>query len=167
MSAITNLQLHMPADDYTAAAGGGLRLKGVAGSKITKHKKKRPKQPETEKQSSFTKPDAEASEPNGQDPHDERQDEAMSKRPNGTGDEMDNRVGSVDRSEPRGKTEAELRHDEQRRMRVCSRSPFSLFPTRRLGADVMCVARGTSQARRHQDAQGEGRGIQSLPEQPE
>lgn len=109
----------MPKDDYTSAAGGGLRLKGVSGSKIAKHKKKRPKHPETEKRSPSAKPDAEASE--SQDPiqTDKGQNIALTKISRASEDEFDNHERLEERSEARGKTEAELRHEERRRKRVC------------------------------------------------
>ncbi|MCJ1486556.1 hypothetical protein MMC06_006733 [Schaereria dolodes] len=40
----------MPSSDYTAATGGSLKLKGVAGSKIEKHKKKRKRPKEEERE---------------------------------------------------------------------------------------------------------------------
>ncbi|KAL8917275.1 MAG: hypothetical protein Q9208_008051 [Pyrenodesmia sp. 3 TL-2023] len=108
----------MPKDDYTSAAGGGLRLKGVNGSKITKHKKKRPKQPETEKRASSAKPDAEASE--SQDPiqTDEGKDKVLTETSRASEDKIANHERSEDRSEARGKTEAQLRHEERRRKRL-------------------------------------------------
>lgn len=107
----------MPTDEYTNAAGGGLRLKGITGAKVTKRKKKRPKHPETEERSSSAKPkpDAEAS---GIEEQAQDGDEALNRIPQ-PGDATDNREGSEDRSQPRGKTEAELRHEERRRRRVC------------------------------------------------
>ncbi|KAI4187369.1 MAG: hypothetical protein LQ348_004095 [Seirophora lacunosa] len=106
----------MPTDDYTSAAGGGLRLKGVAGSKITKHKKKRPKHPEPEKRSSSANPDAE---PHEQVQSGEEQAVSMTKTSNDTTeDEVAKREGFEDRSQARGKTEAELRHEERRRRRL-------------------------------------------------
>lgn len=119
-----DIHLTMPKDDYTSAAGGGLRLKGVSGSKITKHKKKRPRQPETEKRASSAKPDAEASE--SQDPiqTDEGKDKVLTKTSPASEDKIDNHERSKDRSEVRGKTEAELRHEERRRKRVYYFPPF-------------------------------------------
>ncbi|KAL8899877.1 MAG: hypothetical protein Q9207_005976 [Kuettlingeria erythrocarpa] len=105
----------MPKDDYTSVAGGGLRLKGVTDSKITKHKKKRPKHPETEKRSSSAKPDAEASE--SQEPiHTDVK--ALTTTSGASDDGKHNRERSKDWSESRGKTEAELRHEERRRRRL-------------------------------------------------
>lgn len=149
----------MPKDDYTSVAGGGLRLKGVTDSKITKHKKKRPKHPETEKRSSSAKPDAEASE--SQEPI-HTDDKALTRTSGASDGENDSRERSVDRSEQRGKTEAELRHEERRRRRVC---PLIWFPCRSIDADVVCIARGAPQARRYEDAQGARGGVQPLPKQ--
>lgn len=120
---ITNLYLSMPTDDYTSAAGGGLRLKGVAGAKIAKHKKKRPKHPEPEKRSSSANPDAE---PYEQRQSGEEQARSLTKNPNDqTEDEVLKREESEDRSQARGKTEAELRHEERRRRRVCPLFTYS------------------------------------------
>ncbi|KAL8957503.1 MAG: hypothetical protein Q9193_005242 [Seirophora villosa] len=106
----------MPTDDYTSAAGGGLRLKGVAGSKITKHKKKRPKNPEPEKRSSSAIPDAE---PHEQVQNGEEQAVSLTKNSDDTTeDEVAKREALEDRSQARGKTEAELRHEERRRRRL-------------------------------------------------
>ncbi|KAL8988592.1 MAG: hypothetical protein Q9177_002359 [Variospora cf. flavescens] len=106
----------MPADDYTSATGGGLRLKGVARAKIAKHKKKRPKHPEPEKRSSSANPDAE---PYEQGQSGEEQARSLTKNPNDqTKDEVLKREESEDRSQARGKTEAELRHEERRRRRL-------------------------------------------------
>lgn len=105
----------MPTDDYTAASGGGLRLKGVNGSKITKHKKKRPKNPEAKKRSPSV--DAAAKPSNGQD-HNQNDDEAVNHDSSAVEDGPENREPSEDRSQPRGKTEAELRHEERRRRRL-------------------------------------------------
>ncbi|KAL8762458.1 MAG: hypothetical protein Q9184_001541 [Pyrenodesmia sp. 2 TL-2023] len=108
----------MRKDDYTSAAAGGLRLKGVSGSKIAKHKKKRPKHPETEQRSSSAKPDAEASESPGPIQTDEVQDKVLTKTSRMSEDGIDNHERSEERSEARGKTEAELRHEERRRKRA-------------------------------------------------
>ncbi|KAI4096416.1 MAG: hypothetical protein LQ344_000924 [Seirophora lacunosa] len=106
----------MPIDDYTSAAGGGLRLKGVAGSKITKHKKKRPKHPEPEKRSSSADLDAG---PHEHVQNDEEQAVSLTKNSNDTTeDEIVKREEFDDRSQARGKTEAELRHEERRPRRL-------------------------------------------------
>ncbi len=102
----------MPADDYTAAASGGLKLKNVSSSsKVSKsHRKKRPK-------SSQPESSADANAKNGAN-----DDGGVVK--NGTDDSTIDKNDQIleDReamSPPRaGKTEAELRHDERRRKRV-------------------------------------------------
>ena len=101
----------MPADDYTAAVSGGLKLKNVSSSsKVSKsHKKRRPK--------SSQPADAEKSNDGG--------------AKNDGGDvKIDQDDGTIDRNEQvlddveavspsrAGKTEAELRHEERRRKRV-------------------------------------------------
>jgi len=102
----------MPGNDYTAAVGGGLKLKGVnSSSKVSKHKKKKPK-PESnpaveekpkEKASTTSReidPDASESVVRKEDGDMPREDEAT--------------------PPPRaGKTEAEVRHEERRRKHVC------------------------------------------------
>ena len=107
----------MPADDYTAAVSGGLKLKNVSSSsKVSKaHKKKRPKpsQPESSANADAEKPETGANDHGGDG-------------------QVDQDDGTVDKSEQMlkdsaaispplaGKTEAELRHEERRRKRVCS-----------------------------------------------
>lgn len=157
----------MAADEYTSAAGGGLRLKGVSGSKITKHKKKRPKQPENEKRSSSANPDAKASEIDEQVQNDDGQEKGLEEESKIVTDDAGDRDGPEDRSQQRGKTEAELRHEERRRRRVCFLGHHSQPSTKAEYANMVCAARGASQARRHEDAQRESGGIQSLFEQSE
>ncbi|KAL8853470.1 MAG: hypothetical protein Q9221_001628 [Calogaya cf. arnoldii] len=109
----------MPTSDYTSAAGGGLRLKGVnPSSKITKHKKKkRPKpadpsstDPTTEGPTSEKLPEAESDTffktPNSKSRLPENQDQNQDDREDETGQARG------------GKTEAELRHEERRRRRL-------------------------------------------------
>ncbi|KAL8942581.1 MAG: hypothetical protein Q9216_001563 [Gyalolechia sp. 2 TL-2023] len=105
----------MPADDYTAVAGGGLRLKGVTGSKVTKHKKKRPKNPEAEKRSPSAHEDAE---PSKNQEHEQSKDKRLTNTSQVDENAPDDRETFEDRSQPRGKTEAELRHEERRRRRL-------------------------------------------------
>lgn len=115
----------MPHDDYTASTGGALKLKGVnPASKISKpHRKKRPKPP----QPSDTAVDAaKAGEKDAGDGivgesglsrkegSEQRQDEGEDGKSVGEGDEVDGvtiRAG--------GKTDAERRHEDRRRKRVC------------------------------------------------
>ena len=106
----------MPADDYTAAVSGGLKLKNISSSsKVSKsHKKKRPKPSQAESSANV----------NTEKPTDERKDD-------GEDVKVDRDDDAIDKSEqvledgaaispPRaGKTEAELRHEERRRKRVC------------------------------------------------
>ena len=111
----------MPADDYTAAISGGLKLKGVNSSaKISKsHRKKRPKpaQPEA---SSADADNAEESKDgalrdDGDDVKDERDDAVVEQSRRSLGDGKATPLSPLQA----GKTEAELRHEERRRKRVC------------------------------------------------
>ena len=104
----------MPADDYTAAVSGGLKLKSVSSSsKVSKsHKKKRPKpaQPET-------------SDANAEESKDEAKDDSGDTKNDQNDAMMDKNQQVLEDAEaltpPRaGKTEAELRHEERRRKRV-------------------------------------------------
>ena len=118
----------MPRDEYTAGAGGALKLKGVSSSsKISKpHKKKRPKPPQpaessgavlgTEKQVEKVAGDDLVGEGNLSNADGSEQREK---------DEVDDgkRTGEEDGGEgvilrAVGKTEAEKRHEERRRKRV-------------------------------------------------
>lgn len=103
----------MPTSEYTSAAGGSLRLKGVdPSSKITKHKKKRPK-PSSDPTTSVPKSEK-LQEPEDANPDlDRDRNEKSSKAGDQDQDRRDGEEG------PRGgKTEAEIRHEERRRRRV-------------------------------------------------
>ncbi|KAL8704977.1 MAG: hypothetical protein Q9201_001874 [Fulgogasparrea decipioides] len=102
----------MPADDYASAAGGGLRLKGVnPSSKISKHKKKRPKpQSDPEKGSPSPNPDGDASKVS-QKP---KEDDGSREKLDGDNAAADDDEASI----TRGKTQAELQHEERRRRRL-------------------------------------------------
>lgn len=107
----------MPADDYTAAVSGGLKLKNVnPSSKVSKpHRKKRPKppQPESSADGNAEKP-KDAAIGNGEDGKAAHGDATV----DGSGQAPED--GEAASSPPRvGKTEAELRHEERRRKRVC------------------------------------------------
>lgn len=106
----------MPADDYTTAVSGGLKLKGVnTSSKVSKsHKKKRPKPSQA---SSSADANADKSKngavDDGEDVKDQGDDATIDKSKQALEE-----GGAM--SPPRaGKTEAELRHEEHRRKRVC------------------------------------------------
>ena len=107
----------MPADDYTAAVSGGLKLKGVSSSsKVSKsRKKKRPKAPESESITNV-RSDESKDEPtkDGED--------ATTEQDESTRDGSERPLEDVEATTPPqvGKTEAELRHEERRRKRVCS-----------------------------------------------
>ena len=106
----------MPADDYTAAVSGGLKLKNVSSSsKVSKsHKKKRPKssQPESSANANAEKPTDERT-GDDEDVKADRDDDAIDKSIQVLED------GAATSPPRAGKTEAELRHEERRRKRVC------------------------------------------------
>lgn len=105
----------MGSDDYTAAPiGGSLKLKGVKDAGISKHKKKRKRpKPENETESK-TKADGKSVGAGNvagvEDTLEERALEVSG------GEEKE---GLEDEAPGRGKTEAERRHEEARRKRVC------------------------------------------------
>ena len=105
----------MPADDYTAAISGGLKLKGVNSSgKVSKHhKKQRPKhsQPETSANASADKSKDGAID-DGEQVEDGQEDATIGKGKQLFED------GEATSPPPAGKTEAELRHEEHRRKRA-------------------------------------------------
>ena len=110
----------MPADDYTAAVSGGLKLKNVSSSfKVSKsHKKKRPKssQPESSVNASANA--------NAEKSVDVAKDDSGDVKADQDDISIDKSQqvleGGAAISPPQaGKTEAELRHEERRRKRVC------------------------------------------------
>lgn len=118
----------MPHDDYTASTGGALKLKGVgSASKISKtHKKKRPKPPQpaefsdktlgTEKQVEKVVEDETVGERrlSMKDGSEQRENDEVDETRMG---EEEVEEGVILRAV--GKTEAERRHEERRRKRVC------------------------------------------------
>lgn len=100
----------MPADDYTAAVSGGLKLKGVSSSgKVSKsQKKKRPKPSHPE---SSADANAEKSKDGAIDEGEDSKDTEKGKQVF--------EDGEATPPSQAGKTEAELRHEERRRKRVC------------------------------------------------
>ena len=108
----------MAGDDYTPAVGGGLKLKGVnMSSKISKHKKKKKKpKPDHPESTTYATPKDETSALIDEDAKAENESEAHAKG--------EDEVARSDEEAPTpsrvGKTEAELRHEERRRKRVCS-----------------------------------------------
>lgn len=121
----------MPADDYTAAVSGGLKLKNVSSSsKVSKsHKKKRPKpaQPESSADANAEKSKNGAID-DDEDNKDEQDDAAIDKGKEALEDD-----GGAPRA---GKTEAELRHEERRRKRVCCFSHLALILSGYLRGDL-------------------------------
>ena len=116
----------MPADDYTAAVSGGLKLKNVSSSsKVSKsHRKKRPKssQPESSANANAEKSIDERKD-DGEDVKADQDDDAIDKSKQVLED------GAATSPPRAGKTEAELRHEERRRKRVsCFRTlPFPSY----------------------------------------
>ena len=103
----------MPTDDYNSAAAGGLRLKGVnPSSKVSKHKKKRPK-PSAEAKQESPSQNPEARSPMKED------EEALDAQVKGQADSETMEEERV-AAQTRGKTLAEIQHEERRRRRVCS-----------------------------------------------
>ncbi len=105
----------MPSDDYSAAVSGGLKLKGVnPSSKVSKHKKKKPKPAQSAALETAEEAKNSASveelKPDGEDS------EAITRRSQDDSTERDEEVMSPPARV--GKTEAELRHEERRRKRV-------------------------------------------------
>lgn len=105
----------MPAEDYTPATSGTLKLKGVQNSKISKRKKRpKPPQPSSGNQDSTTLPPTAAeltADKNGSDVGSEL--EKLDKK--GHDDGVEKEEISL---HGRGKTEAQIRHEERRRKRV-------------------------------------------------
>jgi len=110
----------MPADEYKSASSGSLKLKGVASSsKISKQKKKRPKTTDNapphvnagslELIQSVKDGGPHEDLSKGEDTEDVASGKAVN---HGGGQEATSLPGS-------GKTEAEVRHEERRRKRVC------------------------------------------------
>jgi protein FAM32A len=93
----------MPSDDYTAATGGGLRLKGVKDSRIDKKKKKKKEKKDAEAFKSVAK--------------NEKAGERSLDKVLASEDEKEKEEESLPAGA--GKTEAEKRHEERRRKRVC------------------------------------------------
>ena len=107
----------MPTDEYASAAGGSLKLKGVnSSSKVTKKKKKRPKSPE-QTLSANPDPNAQPSKHNEEHPAEEAEkaekDTVVQREEGGRSGADEEMV-----ARNRGKTDAELRHEERRRRRV-------------------------------------------------
>lgn len=155
--------LAMPADDYTAAVSGGLKLKNVISSpKVSKsHKKKRPKSSQPESSISANAEISKDGDKNdGGDATIDRDDGTIEK----SGQLLEN--GEA-KSPPRaGKTEAELRHEERRRKRVCYfHTLASQISTRGSWLNNVALARRAAQARRHQDAQRACGRTEPLPQQ--
>ncbi len=102
----------MPGDEYASTGGGSLKLKGVnPSSKITKKKKKRPKSsesPEAATQSTKHADEARAEEAS------KPENNAVAHRGADEQPPVKDDISTHDR----GKTEAELRHEERRRRRV-------------------------------------------------
>lgn len=110
----------MPADDYSAAVSGGLKLKGVdSTSKVSKHRKKKPK-PETDPSSSEKPKDGTSIEKEDLDPENASTDDInanLEETTPSSGERVEDATPPP--PPPRaGKTEAELRHEERRRKRV-------------------------------------------------
>lgn len=137
----------MPANDYTAAVSGGLKLKGVnSSSKVSKsHKKKRPKTPQPESCVNARAEKFKDGAINDSKDAEDEQDEGTIDRSNHSFEE-----GEATPPPQVGKTEAELRHEEHRRKRVCY-SYLLLLSSFCMGilANSDASARRAPEARRH------------------
>lgn len=103
----------MPSSDYTNAVGGGLKLKGGVDKK--KHKKKKSKPAESEESKAADTPaDSESAVQKAL--ADEEKDEDQEPEVSRT-----ERAAEV---KDLGKTEAQRRHEERRRKRVCVQLTF-------------------------------------------
>ena len=108
----------MVIDDYTSAAGGSLKLKGVKDSKIDKKKKKKKK---TQPEDNPTKGSATSDLNQDEDPtHSADSDSRRKMLGNALAEEDGENEG---RPLGAGKTEAERRHEERRRKRVSGNDP--------------------------------------------
>lgn len=112
----------MPSSDYTNAVGGGLKLKGAKDAGVKKHKKKKPKT-----ESSISK-QAEEKEQEGDTPTTLQK--ALAEEEGADVPEPDSATKAIkDRDTGVGKTEAQRKHEEMRRKRVCHAIDISLFRT--------------------------------------
>lgn len=104
----------MPGDEYASATGGSLKLKGVnSSSKITKKKKKRPKSPkESPERTEQRSKSEDRSKPAEEDR--EVESDALAQQDSNAQNEVEDDTALRNR----GKTEAEIRHEERRRRRV-------------------------------------------------
>lgn len=120
----------MSPSNYTSAKSGTLRLKGVTPtSKIQKPKKKRPKPSSDPTTTSVSKPKKPGDPSDHADPDPDGDANVDSAKIEDEGREGGEGAEGVTQQEQQqqsrgGKTEAEIRHEERRRRRVC----FLLFP---------------------------------------
>ena len=149
----------MGSDHYTAAPiGGSLKLKGVKDAGVSKHKKKR-KRPKPENESESETKAGEKSAGEGRATGVERTSEERAMEAS-AGEEKE---VLEDDTPGQGKTEAERRHEEARRKRVCDHVPCQAL----WWISLTLAARRTPQARRAENAQRARRGTESLSEQSE
>lgn len=94
----------MPSSDYSNAVGGGLKLKGAKDAGVKKKKSKRPKLSQSEA------PDKQLED------HTALQEALAEEEKDGAGAVSGEREAEVKQY---GKTEAQKRHEERRRKRVC------------------------------------------------
>ena len=121
----------MPSEDYTVVTPGGLKLKGVNGSKISKsHRKRRkpnPEAPSKDPQEDGVDSDGVIAKHNSSIIIAENQTAVTKAEEQHSEKETSN--------EPSGKTEAELRHEERRRRRV-RLQPFPSRSSQKKVADI-------------------------------
>lgn len=128
----------MPSSDYGNAVGGGLKLKGAKDAGVKKHKKKKKHNTEDavegEKELQIEKSDAQ---------------KALAEEDDVDGGDEVERRREEDVKEY-GKTEAQRRHEERRKKRVCSLQ--ATLSVESVLTKFMCLARRATQTRRCQDA---------------
>lgn len=112
----------MPKDDYTAVAGGRLKLKGVSDARVDKKKKKKSKDKSTSSKattSSSASHDKAPQDPEEIDNNDKSLEKSEKKKEKET--EEDSKGGSGEEAFYIGKTEAQIRFEERKRRRLDER----------------------------------------------
>ena len=116
----------MPSSDYTNAVGGGLKLKGAKDAGVKKHRKKKTPNPDTRKADDTAEqeqPEGEASTSLHKALADEEVDgdDALAAMKAAKAEKKEEKLAETDNGSGSGsgKTEAQRRHEEMRRKRVC------------------------------------------------
>ena len=106
----------MPSSDYKNAIGGGLKLKGAKDGGVDKKKKRKKPKPEESESKAIAKSERK------DDVEGEQDNSALQKALAEEEERDDVSVAKKNEDEVKeyGKTEAQRRHEERRRKRVCS-----------------------------------------------